>query len=334
MKKIYEVRNVRDLYTILRRNYDFALRDFKIAEAPLSTFHNFRRDLKESSNNYLNFAFAYKYVDQCEHCYHITCANTDINLYILMDKKITPSIKKRVFQNMYRVSLLCKLYGISTPTQGQERCQFNFYILMNPLKRYMPAKKDDPIDAVNVNGGYTYINKNNIYIIRKEDYEKVMLHELLHHNTMTHHEDWNDVNIERLKEHFKIHCDMLLLPNEAIIEVFACILNTIFYTIETGTRLNENLKRDQEHSLHLAKKLLDKQGDGVWNEKTHSFCYIVIKTIIYVYCNKFLQIYRYRNDTAMTDFILQYSQKINKRLRRLGRPERPSRTELKQTVYG
>jgi hypothetical protein len=339
MKGIYDVRCVRDIYQIVKRHYDFNIRNFKIADVPLSVFHHFRRDLQESSNSYLNFAFAYTYADTCKHSYHITCVGTEINLYVLMDAKITPKIKKQFFKNLYRVCLITAIYGISKP--------FNFYIIMNPLKRCMPSKKDDDIDVVNVNGGYTYINRDNIYIIRKEDYGKVMLHELLHHNTTMHHQDWDASNIRRLKEHFKIHEEMLLLPNEAIIETFACILNTIFYSIETtngvvmpsngvdtaSNSLSENLKRDQEHSLCLAKRIIDKQDGrdgGVWNEKTHSFCYIVFKTILYVYVNQFLKIYRYQNDTAITDFLLQYSPKIYRRLRRM---RRDKRTDLKQTIY-
>lgn len=332
MKGIYDVRCVRDIYQIVKRHYDFNVRNFKIADAPLSVFHHFRRDLQESSNSYLNFAFAYKYADTCKHCYHITCVGTEINLYVLMNAKITPKIKKQFFKNLYRVCLISAIYGISKP--------FNFYIIMNPLKRYMPSKKDDVIDAVNMNGGYTYINKNNIYIIRKEDYAKVMLHELLHHNTSMNYEDWDASNIRRLKEHFKIYEEMLLLPNEAIIETYACILNTIFYSIETPfgvetatNSLSENLKRDQEHSLCLAKRIIDKQDGrdgGVWNEKTHSFCYIVFKTILYVYFNQFLKIYRYQNDTVITDFLLQYSPKIYRRLRRM---RQDKRTDLKQTIY-
>lgn len=331
MKGIYDVRCVRDIYQIVKRHYDFNVRNFKIADAPLSVFHHFRRDLQVSSNGYLNFAFAYKYADTCKHCYHITCVGTEINLYVLMNAKITPKIKRQFFKNLYRVCLISAIYGISKP--------FNFYIIMNPLKRYMPSKKDDVIDAVNMNGGYTYINKNNIYIIRKEDYAKVMLHELLHHNRSMNYEDWDALNIRRLKEHFKIHEEMLLLPNEAIIETYACILNTIFFSIETANgvetanSLSENLKRDQEHSLCLAKRIIDKQDGrdgGVWNEKTHSFCYIVFKTILYVYFNQFLKIYRYQNDTAITDFLLQYSPKIYRRLRRM---RRDKRTDLKQTIY-
>jgi len=205
---------------------------------------------------------------------------------------------------------------------------------MNPLKRFMPSKKEEVIDAVNINGGYTYINKNNIYIIREEDYEKVIIHELLHHNTLIHQEDWEAQNIKRLKEHFKIDKNMLLIPNEAIIETFACILNTVYHSIETGTSFNENLKRDQEHSVILAKKILDKQNGELWNEKTHSYCYIVFKTIFYVYFNDFLKIYKYKNDTGMTDFLIKYSQKLYRRIKKIKQIKKiRMNNKLKQTVY-
>jgi hypothetical protein len=152
---------------------------------------------------------------------------------------------------------------------------------MNPKKRYMPAKKDELIDVININGGFTYTNKNNIYIIRKEDYNKVILHELLHHNIFIHKDEWKEANIKRLKEHFNIHNKMILIPNEAIIETYACILNTIFYSIETGTSLKDNLKKDQEYSIYIAKKILERQGKKKWIEKTHSYCYIVFKTILF-----------------------------------------------------
>jgi hypothetical protein len=202
---------------------------------------------------------------------------------------------------------------------------------MNPQKRCMPSKKDDLIDVKNINGGFTYINKNDIYIIRKEDYEKVIIHELLHHNILIHKTDWEKENIKRLKEHFNIHNNMLLIPNEAIIETFACVLNTIFYSIETGSSLQDNLKKDQEHSICLAKKILDKQQGNKWQEKTHSYCYIVFKTILYVYFNKFLKIYKYNNDTGITDFLIKYSHNIYNRIKIIN--SKSFDNKLKQTIY-
>lgn len=333
INKIYDVRCVRDIYRIIKRHYDFVPSDFTIAEAPLSIFHHVRKDLQASSSGYLNFEFAYKYADRCSHCYHITYKGSEINMYVLMDKKMSAKMKKRFFMNLYRVYLVSKIYNI---TKEDNRRLFNFYIIMNPLKRCMPTKKDAILDVVNINGGYTYVNDNNIYIIREEDYNKVIIHELLHHNTRMHYPDWDTSNISRLKTHFKICQDMRLLPNEAIIETYACILNTIFYSIETGgSSLNENLKIDQEHSLLLAKKIIDKQGGGIWTEKTHSYCYIVFKTILYIYFNVFLKIYKYQNDTEITDFIIRYSPRIFRRVARLDKQKHTLRqtNRLKQTVF-
>jgi hypothetical protein len=172
----------------------------------------------------------------------------------------------------------------------------------------------------------------NIYIVRKEDYEKVIIHELLHHNILIHKQEWLELNIKRLREHFNIHQKMLLIPNEAIIETFACILNTVFYSIETGTRLRDNFKRDQEHSINLTRKILNKQGGKLWDEKTHSYCYIVFKTILYVYFNEFLKIYKYHNDTEITDFLIKNSGKIYGKAKRAKQAKRQD-NRLKQTIY-
>jgi hypothetical protein len=245
-----------------------------------------------------------------------------------MRDKLTKDMKIQLFKNVYRVYLISNIYDISK----HGNFIFNYYIIMNPKKRYMPAKKDELIDVININGGFTYTNKNNIYIIRKEDYNKVILHELLHHNIFIHKDDWKEENIRRLKDHFNINNKMILIPNEAIIETYACILNTIFYSIETGTRLKDNLRKDQEYSIYIAKKILEKQGGKKWIEKTHSYCYIVFKTILYVYFNKFLKIYKYHNDTEITDFLINNSQKIYDKINK-NKHKYPNNNKLKQTIY-
>lgn len=329
---IYGARTVRDIYKIIKGYYNFdakTIADFKITEAPLTVFNDFNKDLQDTSNKHFNFGFAHEYIHKCNRCYHITYKG--LNMYIILQSKITPKMRMQLFRNLYRVYLVSQIYKISK--WGDYI--FNYYVIMNPLKRHLPAKREQIIDAENINGGYTYTNKNNIYIIRKEDYNKVIIHELLHHNTLIHKQEWEDANIKRLKAHFKIHPNMLLIPNEAIIETYACILNTIFYSIETGTSLNENLKRDQVHSINLTRKILNKQGGNLWDEKTHSYCYIVLKTILYVYFNKFLKIYRYHNDTDITDFIIKYSHKIYRRVSVLSMGLKRAKLDnrLKQTIY-
>jgi len=325
-KEIYNVRSICEIFKIIKANYKFDIGEFKITETNISIFDDFKMQLVESSTNHLNFDFASTYLQKCNKCYHITYK--ELNMYVVMQNKITKREKMQLFKNLYRVYLISKIYNISK----LGNYVFNYYIIMNPLKRCMPSKKGVMIDAKNINGGYTYINRNNIYILRKEDYEKVIIHELLHHNILIHKQDWLDLNIKRLKDHFNIHEDMLLIPNEAIIETYACILNTILYSIETGTSLKDNFKKDQEHSIQLAKKILKKQGGNKWDEKTHSYCYIVFKTILYVYFNKFLKIYKYNNDTTITDFLINNSHNIFKKIRKI--PDVINvNNKLKQTIY-
>jgi hypothetical protein len=325
MKDIYNVSSIRDIYKIIKKNYNFDIKDFELINASTSLFDNFKSELLSSNGKYLNYEFAHAYLQKCNNCYHIKYKY--LNMYVMMRCKLTKHMKTQLFKNVYRVYLTSKLYDISK----NGNYIFNYYIIMNPQKRYMPAKKEELIDVVNVNGGYTYTDNNNIYIIRKEDYNKVILHELLHHNIYIHNMDWDKLNITRLKEHFNIHNNMLLIPNEAIVETYACVLNTIFHSIETKTSLKENLKKDQEHSINLAKKILDKQDGKKWIEKTHSYCYIVFKTILYVYFNNFLKIYKYHNDKEMTDFLIKYSQPIFKKINKINKIKYSNK--LKQTIY-
>jgi len=325
MKEIYNVSSIHDIYNIIKTNYNFNINDFEIMKADASLFDNFKSELLSSSGKYLNYEFAHAYLQTCNNCYHIKYKG--FNMYVKMRSKLTKHMKIQLFKNVYRVYLVSKIYDIS---KGGNKI-FNFYIIMNPKKRYMPAKKEELIDVININGGYTYTDNNNIYIIRKEDYNKVILHELLHHNIYIHNMDWDELNIKRLKEHFNIHDKMLLIPNEAIVETYACVLNTIFHSIETKTSLKENLKKDQEHSIFLAKKILDKQDGKKWIEKTHSYCYIVFKTILYVYFNNFLKIYKYHNDTNITHFLIKYSKQTFNKINKINKIKYTNK--LKQTIY-
>jgi hypothetical protein len=325
MKDIYNINNINDLYNIIKGHYNLEIKDFKIKKESISIFDKFKEKIT-NKNDYLNYEFASKYLQKCNNCFHITYKYGEINMFISLRGNLTKQMKMQLYKNLYRVYLLTKIYNISTAGSSI----FNYYIIMNPQKRFLPTKKEELIDVENINGGFTYINKNDIFIIRKEDYNKVIIHELLHHNKFIHKTDWKDDNIKRLKTHFNISASMLLIPNEAIIETYACILNTIFFSIETGTSLKENLKKDQKHSIALAKKILDKQNGEKWVEKTHSFCYIVFKTILYVYFNKFLKIYKYHNDTEITDFLIKHYAQIRKKTHLVAKQ---GNNKLKQTIY-
>jgi hypothetical protein len=325
-------KNEHDLYKIVKENYninrgEIYIKDISDAGKGLSLerFKNFKELLLKDS--YFDWRFCIEYFDKCNRTYHITYKN--INFYILSDKPITIKARGHLFNSIYRVFLIKKLFNIK-PTQD-----FNFYILLNPMKRKLPNKMGDSIGAANINGGFTYFKSNNVYIVRKEDYEKVILHELLHHHHDIHFEAWTNANIKQIKNMCGIAEDQYLLPNEAIIETYAIVLNTIFYCIEhnmTFADFKKTLAKDKEHNIAIAKKILTKQGKNKWYEKTHSYCYIVLRAIFYIYFKEFARIYRYNNDDDITSFITMYFPKILRKIRENGRGDNRNKY-IKQTIF-
>ena len=325
-------KNEHDLYKIVKENYninrgEIYIKDISDAGKGLSLerFKNFKELLLKDS--YFDWRFCIEYFDKCNRTYHITYKN--INFYILSDKPITIKARGHLFNSIYRVFLIKKLFNIK-PTQD-----FNFYILLNPMKRKLPNKMGDSIGAANINGGFTYFKSNNVYIVRKEDYEKVILHELLHHHHDIHFEAWTNANIKQIKNMCGIAEEQYLLPNEAIIETYAIVLNTIFYCIEhnmTFADFKKTLAKDKEHNIAIAKKILTKQGKNKWYEKTHSYCYIVLRAIFYIYFKEFARIYRYNNDDDITSFITMYFPKILRKIRENGRGDNRNKY-IKQTIF-
>jgi len=313
--------NEYELYKIIKKNYKFNSEDCYISDINKDIFNNFKNLLK--NDNYFDWNFSINYSNNCRYSYYINYKN--INFYILMNTRITKKIIKHLCNCIYRVYLVKLLYNIK-PSEN-----INYYILLNPLKRKLPNKKSDIVSAKNINGGFTYINSNNIYIIRKEDYEKVIIHELLHHNNIIHHEDWKEKNIKILKKLCNIANDQVFIPNEAIIETFAIILNVIFTSIENNLSFKKLLKEDKKHNIIIVKKIIDKQDNKLWRENTHCYCYIVLRAVFYIYFKDFIKNYVGKNDDYITIFICKYFPKIMYRIKKLSNIKKDN--FIKQTIF-
>lgn len=307
-----------DIYRIFKENYSFNIAECVVNEVSVSHFDEAKAIIAKPDRMF-SWDFALDYTNRCNRCYHVNYRT--MNFYILMIGPMSAKRREHVCKSIYRVYLTAKIHNIQK--------DFVYYIILNPAKRKLPCNGYQ-IEAKHINGGFTYVRSNEIYIIRAEDYEKVILHELLHHDKLIHHHDWKASNLSLLKRTCNIKKDMVLIPNEAIVETFACVLNIVFYAIESGQPFKRLLSSDVRHNLLLARKIFTLQGDKEWCEKTNSYCYIVYKSILYVYFNEFLKIYRHKNDDDITRFIIEYFPKLKARIRRLGHV--PSNNSLKQTV--
>lgn len=168
-------------------------------------------------------------------------------------------------------------------------------------------KKNKFIKFENINGGYTSINSNEIFIVRHEEYPKVILHEIIHHNPLIHSDKWKKKNIIKLKKHFNIDSKTDLEPNEAIVEFWATIMHLYFISIENNLNIKKLLKDEIKYSLFKSNQLLN-HLDGKWNEETNAYCYIIFKTIMLYNLKDFMKIYHFPyDDTKITDFLIKHS---------------------------
>tara|TARA_B100000795_G_C22806145_1_gene444985 strand:- start:2317 stop:3270 length:954 start_codon:yes stop_codon:yes gene_type:complete len=307
-----------DIYNAFKNEYNFNEKDCLLHEHyNYNVFNDTKNKLTNDSD--FDFNFIIDYFNLCRKCYTLHYENVVFN--ILCENKLNKKSINKLCKNIYRVYLTAKLYNINK--------NFVFFIVLYPGKRKLP-KNNSNINAVNINGGFTYCKGSNIYIIREQDYEKVILHELLHHNIIMHHEEWSYENINMIKKKCNISKEQILIPNEAIIELFGCLLNVIFYSIETGKNFKKLLKIDIDHSLKIAKRVLEFQGQREWYEFTNCYCYVILKTILYKYIHSFLKIYKCNNDTDITNFLIENFSKFKRVIKRIKKDNSKS---LKQTAF-
>jgi len=180
--------------------------------------------------------------------------------------------------------------------------------------RFFP-EPNIPIDFHDINGGYTYVNGNEITIVRHEECNKVVLHELLHHNPLIHVDKWKKKNIKRLMKHFNIHPNSSFEPNEAVVEFWATIMHLYFVSKEYNLDMKKLLDDEIKHSLFKSHQLLCHLKDNIWYEKSNAFSYIIFKTIILSNLKAFIKIYEFPyDDTKITDFLIKYSPMMKNKL--------------------
>lgn len=167
------------------------------------------------------------------------------------------------------------------------------WVFLTSAKRVMPSPPAT-IEPKHINGGYTYIRGNEIYVLRREEFPKVVLHEVIHH-TQHHNSNWSDASIAQLYDTFHISrhncshpsdsmdsCSTVLEPNEAVVEAWAEMLQLLFVSIDYKIPFHDVYSAELEHAFQKAKKILYHQWKYVpeWHESTHAYSYIVLRTLL------------------------------------------------------
>ena len=281
---------------------------------------------KSRVNEYFKYNELKYYLDTLNDIKTITFKNININ--ILIDKN--KDVNKDIDLNYINI-IIKRAYKI---TQHINKT-FNIHLILSPLKK---AFNSTYLKTENCNSGLTYLNLSvdvpsvDIYIVRKEEFGKVIIHEIIHHITLIH-SNFKKSNIDKLKQFFNISPLADIDPNETIVEFCATIYHLYQISLETNADFYNLFKDELKYSLYKTQQLLNlqkKMPNGIWYEESHIFCYIIFKTIImYNFC-EFQKIYTFPyNDDVITDFLINHSgflsslQKIIKNLKKL-KKNRPS----------
>lgn len=196
--------------------------------------------------------------------------------------QLTPRDTKTCKKVCKRVACVQRVY----PTKPNK---LTIWLCLSTEQRNMPTS--GMIEAQHINGGYTYVHGHEIFVYRREEFPKVILHEVIHHTSLQRLE-WSPASLKELYDFFHIsqercgnameYCHTSLAPNEAIVEAWAEVLHVMFLSIEFGLDYRSLYDAEVRHALQQTCKVLGFQSahQPLWKEGTHAYSYIVLRTLL------------------------------------------------------
>lgn len=169
-----------------------------------------------------------------------------------------------------------------------ERTKVNIVVYDIPMKKQLP-KKTQPIEAKHINSGYCYptsnVNDINIVIFRREEFYKVLIHELLHFfDIVPYNQDLQNIYANMFSSVSTINV------NEAIVELYAIYINCEIISKLKGKNFDTLLESEYLFSITQCDKILKQQevyfidiikNTFTWNENTNAFSYFILKHIFF-----------------------------------------------------
>tara|TARA_B000000475_G_C15989419_1_gene444463 strand:- start:661 stop:1650 length:990 start_codon:yes stop_codon:yes gene_type:complete len=275
------IHNIKKLYN----KYDNVYHDIMINysyDLCTNYINNYIKEVNDT--RWSNFSEISKYLNKCKYVCIFSSDYYKFKFYIYSSNKLNYAIIIKIIKLFKRICILNDFYNLNNNL-------FDFHICLCPHSRKIPYK-NELFDAKHINGGFTIVNSNSIYIFRKDEFMKVALHEFIHHipiiNDSLFNLDQNNINI--LKNKFNISQNTILLPAESVVEFWATIYNLIFISIEYNISFKLLVEKEIKFSLLQYSKIRKINKYKIWEENTNTFCYIVLKLILLYNYKKFLLI--------------------------------------------
>jgi hypothetical protein len=263
-----------------------------------------KEELKENFKGYYKIDEVINYIDKVNSTYIYEYNNIKCIVYYCKNKdKIDFERIKEVIERGHIISNKSK--------------KFIIHLLLTSAKKKF--EKNKILTAKNTNSGFTYTNKNEIFIFRHEEFAKVIIHELIHHDKLLHNDEFTNINKKQLLNHFKISEDTILILNEAIIEFWATLIHLAFVSCKYNIDYFKLYEYELNYSLYKSYQILklkEKNKNKIWCDKCNIYSYIIFKTILLKNINELFKTYTYPYDnTKITNFIIEKSEFLNELLK-------------------
>ena len=185
-------------------------------------------------------------------------------------KKIIKRVKFLIYIGEY---LKLKTNNIAKPLE--------IYLVLSELKKYFP-EKDEKIKIAHVNGGYTNLVTNIIFVWRKEEWEKILIHEIIHYFDM----DMRDHRVE-----LKIPVKGPKSYFEAVTDFWGLFYHLIYLSVLITKKIKTLLELELTFIENQAMALNDFLNLGSWqhkpdetiNQTTPALSYYILKYLLFKY---------------------------------------------------
>ena len=261
-----------------------------------------RENLKSNFKGIYKIPEVISFINEITSIYNYKYENLIIKVYYRKNKdKINIPKIQRVIKRAFQVINNLRNHKI-----------FIIHLILSKAKKEFVF--DRIITASNVNSGFTYSNGNEIFIFREEEFPKVIIHELLHHQKLIDNQEFKTENKLKLMKHFNINNQTILILNETIIELWALILHLYLISIEYNLSFKDLYDIEFKYSCFKSYQILKLQEsykNKEWCDKCNIYSYIIFKMIIMSKLHLFLRIFTYPyNDTTITNFLIEHSKSL------------------------
>ncbi len=270
--------SLRELFDKIKDNYEYnEYNIYKVNDNINHLLHN---------NAFTTNEINKKILDNYHNTFYINAKSNKI--YLVTDKK---TINKKLANQLINRIISFKNYD-GTPLQNK------VFIWLVDDKKYLPSKKGQILGRENVNSASCQVYHPNekingdIYIWRKEEVSKLLLHELLHSLRYDYYSQDKELD-NMVKKDFNVNG--YINVNESYTEGVTVILNCIYCALENGKGYeyfiallmndinysNIQVKKIMDHyGYHNINELYRKNSDKIFKQKTSVFSYYILKSIL------------------------------------------------------